>query len=390
MPHPFWSYGFRPFFLLAGLFAALAIPLWLLQYTAITALPIRGGAFVWHVHEMLFAFGGAAIAGFLTTAVPNWTGTEPLAGRPVMLLTMVWIAGRAAWLVSDLLPGWLLATADLAFIPALMIAVGPALGRARQWRNLPVLLLILALFAGNVLHHAYLLDLYAPGYGQGTTIAIVAIVSLIGIIGGRIVPAFTRNALAARGAPADMRRWPMLDLAAVIAIPLAGAALLIVPQTAISGGLAALAAGLNLARLGGWRGWQTLGMPIVWVLHVAYLWIPVGFALLAAAELSDAVAHSAGWHALTAGAIATMILAVTTRAALGHTGRPLVAPPPIALAYALLTAAAATRVAASLGGPSAPGPLLYLSAGLWCGAFLIFVIVYAPILAAPRAERPAG
>lgn len=390
MNHPFWSDGFRPFFLLAALFAALAIPVWLLQYTAVAELPIRGGPLYWHIHEMLFAFGAAAVAGFLTTAVPNWTATPPMAGTRVLVLTALWLAGRAVWLVSGLLPAWLVAVVDLAFLPALILALAPAVAGARQWRNMPIFVLILTLFAGNLLLHLDLLDLWPGAFGDGTIVAIVTLTTLITMVGGRIVPAFTRNALAARGRPVAMRSSAPLDAGAILSGAVAGAALLIAPDGPVAGYLAALAAILNLARLVRWHGWRTLSLPIVWVLHVAYLWIPVGWGLLAAAQFSGAVSPSAGWHALTVGAIGTMIMAVTTRAALGHTGRPLVAPRPMIASYLFLTGAAAARVAAAVGLDVGQGMLLYISAGLWTAAFALFVFVYFPILTRPRADVQAG
>lgn len=387
MKHPFWSEGLRPFFLFGAAFAALSIPLWVLLVSGSFELPMRGGPLVWHVHEALFGFVTAAIAGFLTTAVPQWTGREPLKGSLLVLLVLLWVIGRAAWLVSEALPVWLVAAVDVAFLPALCLALAAGIVQRRQWRNLPVLAMVLTLAAGNLLIHLSFAEVIADGETLGFHLSLFAVILLVTIIGGRIVPTFTRNALQNAGRPGIIYNSPILNIVCNAAVALAGVLITFAPGHGVSGVAALAAAALSLIRLAGWRGWSVSAMPLVWVLHLGYLWLPVGFALYAAAILEAGVPAGAAIHALSVGAAATMILAVTTRASLGHTGRALVAPRPAVVAYLLLTLAAIARVAAAVG-PDAFTPLLHVSAACWCLAFLIFFAVYLPILTGRR--QPAS
>ncbi len=379
MKHPFWSEGLRPFFLLGAAFAALSIPLWVFLVSGTIELPMRGGPLVWHIHEAIFGFVVAAIAGFLTTAVPQWTGRPPLRGPALMLLVLLWLTGRAAWLVSEVLPVWLVAALDVAFLPALCLALAAGIVQQRQWRNLPVLVMVLTLAAGNLLIHLSLAAVMVDGQTLGFHLSLFAVILLVTIIGGRIVPTFTRNALQKADRSGILFNNPTLNVACNAAVAMAGLLITFAPGYEVSGVAALVAAALSLVRLAGWRGWSAMAMPLVWVLHLGYLWLPVGFALYGAAILGIGVPAGAAIHALSVGAAATMILAVTTRASLGHTGRALIAPWPAVVAYLLLTVAAIARVAAAIE-PDAFTPLLHASAACWCLAFLIFFTVYLPIL----------
>ncbi|MCY4396173.1 MAG: NnrS family protein [Rhodospirillaceae bacterium] len=385
MRHPFWSEGLRPFFLLGAAFAALSIPLWVLLVSGAIDLPLRGGALAWHVHETLFGFVAAAMAGFLTTAVPQWTGAKPIAGAPLALLVLLWLAGRAAWIVSGAVPGWLVAAIDIAFLPALCCALGASIVRVRQWRNLPVIVLVSILALANAAIHAALLDLWADGLMTGARLGLLTAIVLVSLIGGRIVPAFTRNALVAAGRPAG--NPPHAGLAAFgnIAVAAAGALIVLDAPPIVAGPAALAAAGLAAVRLAAWRGWQIRHIPLLWVLHLAWLWVPAGLALYGLALLDGGAPESAAIHALSVGAAATMVMAVSSRAALGHTGRALVAPRPMVGAYLLLTLSAITRVLAALDAGSGAA-LLHLSAACWSAAFALFFLVYLPILTRPRVE----
>ncbi|HEX6636303.1 MAG TPA: NnrS family protein [Steroidobacteraceae bacterium] len=384
-----FDYGFRPFFLLCGLFAALMVPLWLFRFAHASvpfgALP---GVY-WHAHEMLFGFIGAAIAGFLLTAVPSWTGSPGFAGRPLIALTSLWLAGRIAMATIDAVPFWLAATLELALLPALLALLAPPILRARN-RNLPILGVITLLWLIDAAFMRALATgdlLLAAGAAR---VAIDLVLMLVVVIGGRIVPAFTGNALRKRGAAVAPVSRGWVEFVAIGSVAAIVVCDLLLPDSRVAGALAAIAGVAHAVRLAGWRSFRVRGEPILWVLHVAYAWIPVALALKAAWLLGDA-AFAAKWqHALTFGAFGTMILAVMTRASLGHTGRPLVVSRAIACAYVLMTLGAALRV---FGGAWTPQYYLWTltASGLcWSVAFLIFVWVYGPLLMSPRLDGRHG
>ncbi len=383
-----FAYGVRPFFLLCGLYALIIVPLWLYRFAhggvSFGALP---GVY-WHAHEMLFGFIAAAIAGFLLTAVPSWTQSRGFAGKPLLLAVTVWITGRLAMSMTDVLPLWLAAGLELALLPTLLALIAPPVVRARN-RNLPILGVVTLLWLIDAAFMRALLTgdvMLASGAARmGVDLVLVLVV----VIGGRIVPAFTGSALRRVGSVVPVSRgWlEVLAIGSVAAIALCD---LFLPDTHFAGVLAAIAAIAHAARLAGWRSFRVRGEPILWVLHVAYAWIPISLALKAFWLLGDA-GWAAKWqHALTFGAFATMILAVMTRASLGHTGRPLVVARAISVAYLLMTLGALLRV---FGGAWTPHyDLLTLSAsGLaWLLAFAIFVWVYGPILMSPRVDGRQG
>ncbi len=358
----------RPFFLAAGLYAALAMLLWVPALHG--ALPLTPA---WHGHEMLFGFGTAALAGFLLTAVPNWTGRPPLRGLPLAALALLWLLGRPAVAVPAL------ALADLLFLPVLAVVVGRMILAAGNRRNLMVPVVLLALAGFNLawhLGHAPALGATAYLYG-----------ALIALIGGRIVPAFTQNAVRAAGDPQAAATTPAgldrLAVPAALAVPLLE---LVLPGHAATGAVALLAGLLLLARMRGWLSLHptTLRTPLLWVLHVGYLWLPVALLLKAAADLGGLVAPTTALHAMTAGAIGTMILAVASRAALGHAGRPLRATPPTVVAYVLVILAALVRLLF----PTAPG--LDAAGALWVAGWALFSVAYWPILTRPRNDGRPG
>ena len=379
------SIGLRPFFLLAALSAPAFVAVWLLGFAGF--LPLDGAAspVSWHAHEMLFGFAGAAIGGFMLTAIPNWTGARPVAGWALAGLAALWIAGRIASLpgLTGSLPA---AVVDLAFFPVLGAAVAVPLVRAGKARNTAFLVLLLLLTAANLLFRLDWLGI-GPGLDQsGIALAIGVVLTMTAVIGGRIIPAFTRNALRPRGRDGGIGAPRAVEIAAigltVAMIPVD----LALPGSAWAGALALAAAAAHGVRLACWGGARTLHAPILWILHLGYLWIPVGLALKGAALLGGLPFAAAWIHALTAGAFATMILAVMSRASLGHTGRALVTPPATVAAYAALTLAATARVAT----PVLPGSLqlaaLAAAGLLWALAFLLFLMDYAPILLRPRAD----
>lgn len=336
-----FSYGFRPFFLLAAAWAAFTL-ITLLGGLTLGAWPGEALPLVrWHAHEMLFGFVAAAIAGFLLTAVPAWTGSRPTSGPALAALAVLWLAGRASmspWLGMQGAP-WLLL--DVAFFPALAVVLAVPLLRARNYRNLQFLLILALLAGADTLFVGAQLRWLAPPPFDPLRFAANLVLLMITVVGGRIIPAFTRNALLKSGVRCTFAPLPWLERASLAAVAAVVVADIVRPDSALAGGLAALAAVLLAARVSRWQGHRALRMPIVWILHAGFGWLCVALALKAVWLLAHAPWAASWLHALTAGAFGTMTLAVMTRVALGHTGRELVVARPIAAAYVLVIAGAA-------------------------------------------------
>lgn len=389
MKSSLFAYGFRPHFLLAGLAGLLLIPLWSLSFVFGTPLGSAWPPTLWHGHEMLFGFIASAIAGFLLTAVPSWTGQRGFAGRPLILLSVLWLGARLLIASSGLWPPLLTAAVDLAFLPALALLVAPPLLRARN-RNTPLLLVLGLLWLTNLVFHMALLRNDPPLAIHALIVGIDIVLILVTVVGGRIVPAFTSSALRQRGLADVIRTSAVGTALAVTAMGLVAVGDVFWPDRPIAGVIAGIAACIQAMRLQQWLTIRILRQPIVWVLHVGYAWLPVGLALKAVALLTGS-AFAAFWiHALTIGALTTMIMAVMTRASLGHTGRPLKADALITAAYLLLSGAAVIRVF-GLSPFRLNYPLVIAwSASFWTTAFAIFIGVYAPILWQPRVDGKPG
>jgi uncharacterized protein involved in response to NO len=378
------SAGFRPFFLIAGLWAAVALPLWLAALAGHLVLPSAFDPVAWHAHEMLFGFIMAAVAGFLLTAVPNWTGRMPLQGWSLGALAGLFVAGRLAVTCSGVIGPEVAAAIDLAFPAALLAALAREIVAGRNWRNLPMLAALGTLGVANALTHLEALGWATTG-PVGLRLGIAVVLMLIGLVGGRIIPSFTRNWLVKRGEarlPAPAGRFDAAALAITAAALLAWVAAPGWDGVAPLMGLAGLANAVRVAR---WRGYLTGAEPLVWVLHLGFAWVPVGFALMALAPVLG-LAQTTALHALTGGAMTTMIVAVTSRATRGHTGRALTAGRATTTLYALVTLAAAARVAAGIQA-GAMMPLLGLAGAAWVAAFLLFLGIYGPMLLTPRPGR---
>ncbi len=376
------SYGFRPFFLLAALWAAIGIAIWLLAFAGIIVLPTSFNPPDWHAHEMLFGFAAAAVAGFVLTAVPNWTGRLPLQGPALLLLTLLWFAGRLAVASSALIGGLTAAAIDVTFLAALFLAVAREITAGRNWRNLPVATALFALLAANAIFHTEAL-VTGSTPALASRLGIATLVALVALIGGRIIPSFTRNWLSKQGEgrlPAPFGRF---DQATLVATVIALTAWVVAADAILTALLLAVAAAANLLRLCRWAADRTLREPLLWMLHVSYLWIPIGLALLALHPFVAAVPSTAGVHALTAGAIGSMVLAVMTRASLGHTGRPLHAGAGTTLIYAAVLLAGGARIGAALF-PQHYAPLLIGAGVAWVLAFGLFIALYAKALTTPR------
>lgn len=385
----FFSYGFRPFFMLTALWAIVSLTVLIAILTgagwSAEALPL----FRWHGHEMLFGFVAAAIAGFLLTASATWTGTPAVSGARLAVLVLLWVAGRIV--VSPLtgLHATPAVLVEMLFLPALAAVLAPPLIRTRNVRNYPFLLMLGLLFVADALFHALHLGWVGPLPFDPLRFAANLVLLIVVVVGGRIVPAFTRNALLREGRRSSISAAPRLERASLLAVVAVVAVDIVAPGSGAAGIAAGIAALLVAARLARWEGWRTVRMPIVAILHVGYAWVPVALALKSVWLLTSAP-WAANWlHAQTAGVFGTMILAVTTRVALGHTGRPLVVRPAITGAYALVVAGAVVRVF----GPAVPfigGVHAFICAAvLWAGAFAVFLVVYTPILVGPRPRSAA-
>ena len=380
--------GFRPFFLAAAVWAIAAMAQWLWVLSGGPVLPSVFGPTLWHAHEMLFGFIVAAIAGFLLTAIPNWTGRLPVRGWSLGLLLGLWVAGRVAVAISDIIGAAPAAVVDMAFLVAFGVIVLREIAAGRNWRNLPMVGVIAVLAVSNLLVHLE----FVWGVGDadlGLRLGIGTVAFLVTLIGGRIVPSFTRNWLQKRHAPRLPAPFGWPDRAALAATAVAGLMWVAAPEAQATGAAAILAALTLAVRLSRWCGHKTLREPLLWVLHLGYAWLVVGFALLGLSLWLAVLPVTAAFHALTAGAMGTMILAVTTRATLGHTGQPLTAGPGTTAAYVLVTAAAVLRVVAGIA-PGAGAELTILAGLSWIAAFALFIVLYGPLLVIsrrPTAER---
>lgn len=380
-----FSQGFRPFFFGAAIWAVIAIALWIAMLTTGLTLPSRFDSMTWHMHEMLFGFVMAAIAGFLLTAIPNWTGRLPINGAPLAALAGLWLAGRVACLLSALMPIWLAVGLDLAFPVALVAVAIREIVAGRNWRNLVILAPVTILGIANLLMHLEANGL-SIATGLGWRLALVAVVALITLIGGRIIPSFSRNWLVKENAAVLPAPAGFPDKAALVTLIASLLGWVAFPNSRGIACVILFGAAMNLWRLYRWRGISTAKEPLLLILHVGYGWVIIGVTLLGLSVLTNSIPQTAAIHALTVGAIATMILAVMSRATRGHTGRPLTADSSTRLIYGLITLGALARLWAAFGTDWSMG-LLYSSAALWCAAFAAFAITYAPMLLLSRAGR---
>jgi uncharacterized protein involved in response to NO len=378
--------GFRPFFLLAAVYAAAIVPLWLLALAGrVQSTDYLPGS-VWHAHEMIFGFAVAVIAGFLLTAVGNWTGRETATGSSLLALAALWVAGRGAILFPHVLPRALDAALDLAFLPALAITLARPLVAARNRRNFVMIAIVGALFVADAVVHADALGIW-PGAGRGAClVALDLVVLVILVITGRVVPMFTRNATGVT----TIRSMPRLDMATVAAM----AALTVLDAVMLESTVAAIASAIvgALAIARSWR-WWTLRIfrhPLLWILHLGHAWVAAGLLLRAAVAIDPTLPASAATHALTVGAIGSLTLGMMARVALGHTGRPLTPPRTITFAFGAVTLAAILRVAGPIVLPSRYMATLVAAGALWTAAFAAYVLIYAPIVWAPRVDGRPG
>lgn len=378
---PIWLIGLRPFFLSAAIWALLTLSVWLPMLAGSLSLTTAFSPLEWHSHELLYGYVPAVVAGFLLTAVPNWTGRLPVTGHRLQALFATWIAGRLAVATSSLIGAVPAALIDIAFLAALAAVIGREIWAAGNHRNLKVLVAVSILLAGNVAFHV---EAMRGGVEYGGRIGIAAAVGLILLIGGRIIPSFTRNWLARKGPGRLPAPFDRFDVAVVGVSALTLAGWVAAPRLGVVAVIAVVAAALNVARLSRWAGDRTSGEPLVLILHAGYAFVPLGFLLVALSIWRpDVILPSGALHAWTTGAIGVMTLAVMTRASLGHTGRELAATRPIQMIYIAAVIAPIARLVAAFG--LWREPMLYVSAVAWVAAFGGFVVVYAPMLTSARA-----
>jgi uncharacterized protein involved in response to NO len=379
--------GFRPFFLLAAVFAIAIVPLWLLVLngTLATTAYLDGGS--WHAHEMIFGFVAAVVAGFLLTAVGNWTQRETAVGGPLLALAGLWLAGRVAMALSSWLPPLLTAFVDSAFLPALLVVLARPIVAAKNRRNFVVLAIVAAFSLVNVIMHLAALDVVPAGSArQASLVGVDLVLLLITVIAGRVLPMFTRNATGV----ASIRSVPWLDaltIGAMVGVTLLDTFAPAKPAGAVLSGVAGV---LAASRAVHWGMRHSFKQPLVWILHVGIAWLVMGLTLRGVVELSGVGAASLATHALTVGAIGSLTLGMMARVALGHTGRVLVAAPAITMAFIAINLAASARVLMPFLVPHWYFATLVAAGVLWVIAFGAFLMVYAPILLRPRFDGKPG
>lgn len=380
---PVFRLGFRPFYLLAACLACLAVPVWALVYAGQLAWAPNLPPLLWHAHEMVFGFATAVIVGFLLTAGKAWTGLPTPRGVPLALLALTWLAARIAALLD--LPYAVYAVLDLALLPIVAVILVRLLLRADNHRNLPLAGLLGLLALANLLFHLSVSGLLELPALRPLYAGLALIVLVESIMAGRVVPAFTMNAIAGL----RIKPRPMLDKAVMAASALALALWVFMPAAMVTAPMLAVAAGLQAARVMGWKPLQTRGKPILWILHLAYAWIPIGFVLLALAQFGW-VAPSAGIHAFAVGATGGLIIGMVTRTARGHTGRPLLASPLEVAAYSLVMLAAALRVFVPMAAPQWQLWTALAAATAWSLAFVFYLVTFTPWLLRARLDGKDG
>jgi uncharacterized protein involved in response to NO len=380
-----FALGFRPFFLLTGFFAIFLVAAWVPIFVGGIAIDTHYGQIGWHSHEMIFGYTSAVIAGFLLTAVRNWTERPTPTGGYLAAMAGLWLGGRIMPLFPQIFSAWPIALVDLTFLPIVAIGIGLPLAQKGEMRNLSFLLILAALFIGDLLVHLELL-----GYGQqlarkGNFLGLHLVILLIVIMGGRVIPFFTERALAG----VVIKRRSFIEWLA----PISALAFLVAELGSadglIVGACAASAALVNSIRLASWYTRRIWRVPLLWVLHLGYGWIVAGFCLVAAAAFR-AVPPQFTVHAFTVGGIGVLSLGMMARVALGHTARPLKVGPAMAVAFALVNLAALLRGLLPIWYPQRLSEFVIISGGLWSIAFVVFVVIYMPILTQPRVDGRPG
>ncbi|MBF0342105.1 MAG: NnrS family protein [Magnetococcales bacterium] len=379
--------GFRFFFALAGIWSVIAMSLWLWFLAGGLRIHSHASPALLHGHEMLFGFTAAAAAGFLLTATPVWSKTPPLTGWPLLGLVLAWLTGRAAVLLECCLPSWFQAVADLGFFLGFLAFLTPTLWFTgnRIHRIFPGLLMLMAM--GDLLTHLEALGLVPEVARSGLYLGQNAIVFFLAMTGGHIMPMFTRDALNARGEEATFAISVPLEILSVLTLTLVVLADLFFATENRVGWILIAAGVIQGVRLSRWHGLKTLSAPLLWVLHLGYLWLVVGLLVRGWSRLTGILSESTALHALTVGAMGLFTLGIMARIALTHTGRPVVASGVLTGAFLCMTAAALLRVFFA---PWMPEMAIPVAGGLWIGAYLLFCWKFLPILSTPRPDGQEG
>ena len=380
-----FALGFRPFFLLAGFFAFFLVAAWVAIFVGGFSFTTYYGQIGWHSHEMIFGYASAVAAGFLLTAVRNWTERPTPTGGSLAAMAALWLGGRIMPLFPEAFPGWLIALVDLTFLPVVAVGIGVPLVQKGEKRNLGFLLILAGLFIGNFQVHLELLGYPQQLARKGVFLGLDLVVLLIVIMGGRVIPFFTERALQG----VAIKRRPLIEWLAPIS-----ALVFLVAELFAAGGLivgvcAASAAIINGIRLASWYTHRFWRVPLLWVLHLGYGWVVAGFCLAAAAAFRT-IPQQGTTHAFTAGGIGVLTLGMMARVALGHTGRPLRVGPAMAVAFALVNLAAVLRSLLPIWYPQRLAELVAFGGVFWSIAFLIFLVIYTPILTQPRIDGRPG
>jgi len=379
-----FALGFRPFFLLAGWLAILLMAFWVPVFVGGVASDIYYAQIDWHSHEMIFGYTVAVIAGFLLTAVRNWANTPTPSGLPLAGMSALWLVARILPILVAIFPRWLIAAADLAFLPTFAIGIAVPLLKNNEKQNLIFLPLLAVLWSADLLVHADVLGLAPNLARKGVFLGLDVIILVIVIMGGRVIPFFTERALSV-----VLKRWRIVEWLSPVSVILFLVAELFRPDSVTSASLAALAACANGARLAGWYTPRYWRVPLLWVLHLGYGWIVVGFYLKAGTALG-LVPPQFTIHAFTVGGIGVLTLGMMARVSLGHTGRPLKVGAAMTSAFVLINLAAVGRGLLPPFFPQFFSQLIVASGVFWIAAFTIFIIVYTPILIQPRVDGRPG
>ena len=375
----FFSYGFRPFFLGAALFAGVALPVWVLMFNGAGHSIFSYAPREWHVHEMLFGFLPAVIAGFLLTAMPNWTERPPITGISLMLLWGLWLAGRVVLALPWLSP-LVSAGIDGGFLVVMAMILWREIAIGKAWDRVPIGVLLSVYAGANLFFHTQALR--GTGTDLSERLALSVIILLLALIGGRVVPSFTLDFLNGRGMVEQPAAFSRFDGIAILLAGIAAVAWVAQPEATSTGELLVLAGLIHVVRLGRWYGWVTWREPLVLILHLGYGWLAMSMLILGGAILGLGLQTTDAVHALTTGAVGAMTLAIMTRASLGHTGRPRHAGPMTVMIYILVNLGAVLRVFGPATVFSTP-LVLGLSAMAWSGAYLLFAFVYGRFLFRP-------
>ncbi|MRU15786.1 NnrS family protein [Roseovarius sp. A21] len=382
---------YRVFFMAAGLYAVFALlvwEIWLGVHTAggmVNDMPFAAAPHLWHAHEMIFGYASAALGGFFLTAVPNWTGARAAAQVFVTVTALIWLAGRLAIWYSGALPPVAVAVVDLAFLPLLGVKIALMLIKRPKPQNVAFLAVLALVWSGNLLVHLEWLGLTQDTLYTGLRTGLFALCLMIAVLGGRVTPAFTRNAMKRTGVPEDNlpQSFKPLDVTAIVMIALATLSLLVMAPEKITGALTLIGGVAQIARIRFWGVLWTLGQPILWALHLGMAMLGAGMILWGASAFGWG-SEVAALHVLGIGAVGGMTLAVMSRAVLGHSGRALVAPGPVALAYGFIALAAVLRwLASSLSG-DLYFPMMLVTGALWIFAFTLYLAALWPAFVGPR------